>query len=102
MMHFADIVKVLMDREGLSMRRMVKGLNEYLPEVDRWSYGAVFGWINGGHVPSYTKLERISNLAPEGSWQRELAARGMECLEPVGDNGKGVTNLPETNQPCTV
>lgn len=87
-MGIVEIVKEL--NQGMTIREIAGGLNTCIIDPhEHYSQTAIWTWIKGTYKPKYSMLEHIYRHAPEGSWMREFALRGMAvtCPTDKGENG---------------
>lgn len=77
-MDFKVLVSSVRIGGQMTKAAFVAGLNEYLPNDETLSAMAVGYWEQGTYKPPISRLYWIYTHAPEGSWQRDFARRGME------------------------
>ena len=95
---FAEFVKELNHR-GMTLKQIAEGVNTCITDrEEHYSLTAVSWWARGKWIPRYSMLEHIYRHAPDQSWMRDLAMKGMavkcpECNDKgiLGEeaNGKG-------------
>jgi transcriptional regulator with XRE-family HTH domain len=103
-MDFSQEVDLIRKQRNLTFDAMAKELNIYILDPrERYTGSAIWLWVSGQHVPYHSRMKSVAEIAPDGSWQKDLAVKCLRQLEEswktssmdgIGAAGQGSNSSP--------